>query len=496
MYKSSTFNLSQINGNSILNASYLLSLLFILFCSPIQDLNGQCNGNTVLSISNGTTDTWLNNTGGDVTVRITAVGAGGGYGDVLVNNNPGGTGATMVGEFTVLDGQTIRAIAGSPGTASNGAAGGGGGSASGVVNCGTGPDCATGTILIVASGGGGGGLGVLSTDDGLGGLASTTDCSSGGGGGTGNSGAGGGGKDAPGAPGVAGAILATGGGQIALTGLASGGTGAGDGLGVLAGNGGNGMGGGGGGGLAEGGGGAGHTGGNAGGLVVGESGGTGGNSCNSGMSISNIPGTDGGGDNFGSVIVECLGLVLPIELVNFSAATLDDHIRLKWATASELNNMGFEIQHSTEINTWETIGFVDGQGTTNIAQEYLFVDDKPMPGTNYYRLQQIDFDGKSAYSPIAIGTIDSQTAQAIFYPNPSKIGLINLKLLGVEYGNVKVEFYDWTGRKVLGNILNVQDTNASFFTLNTDALSAGVYAAKIIAGKQKIVKRIMIVDHK
>lgn len=91
---------------------------------------------------------------------------------------------------------------------------------------------------------------------------------------------------------------------------------------------------------------------------------------------------------------------LPVELSDFSAKKEANTIALAWGTASEKNNAGFEIEHSTDSKTWKTIGFVEGNGTTLEAQEYSFTDASPFSGVNYYRLKQIDYDGAFEYSGI------------------------------------------------------------------------------------------------
>jgi hypothetical protein len=91
---------------------------------------------------------------------------------------------------------------------------------------------------------------------------------------------------------------------------------------------------------------------------------------------------------------------VPVELIDFSAKQSDESITLDWRTASEENNAGFEIQRKTEASDWISIGYVDGKGTTSQVQSYQYIDRKPIPGQNYYRLKQMDFDGQFEFSPI------------------------------------------------------------------------------------------------
>ncbi|MEM6771583.1 MAG: T9SS type A sorting domain-containing protein, partial [Bacteroidota bacterium] len=107
--------------------------------------------------------------------------------------------------------------------------------------------------------------------------------------------------------------------------------------------------------------------------------------------------------------------------VTFSSFTgvLDkDEIRLEWITATEISNAGFEIQRSRCGNKWESIGFVEGQGNSITSVPYFFTDQSPFPGSNYYRLKQLNFDETFAFSETV--SVDVIEVGAItVYPNPT-----------------------------------------------------------------------------
>jgi hypothetical protein len=63
-------------------------------------------------------------------------------------------------------------------------------------------------------------------------------------------------------------------------------------------------------------------------------------------------------------------------------------------TASESNNKGFEIQRGANSTDLGTIGFVKGAGNSSILQKYKYQDKNLKEGIYYYRLKQIDLDGK------------------------------------------------------------------------------------------------------
>lgn len=112
---------------------------------------------------------------------------------------------------------------------------------------------------------------------------------------------------------------------------------------------------------------------------------------------------------------------LPVTWVSFEAREGKEGIALHWETGAEENNAGFDVQRSRDGIAWETLGFVEGKGTGAV---YEFRDAWPFAGLNYYRLQQLDFDGKTDVSRMAVAYYDGgKKAEIGIFPNPAKEGL-------------------------------------------------------------------------
>ncbi len=96
----------------------------------------------------------------------------------------------------------------------------------------------------------------------------------------------------------------------------------------------------------------------------------------------------------------CYEAYVPVELTSFTATSKLGNVILNWATATELNNLGFAIERKLDSSVWERISFVEGYGTTTEPNEYSYVDDiSSITATSLaYRLKQIDFDGSYEYS--------------------------------------------------------------------------------------------------
>jgi hypothetical protein len=125
-------------------------------------------------------------------------------------------------------------------------------------------------------------------------------------------------------------------------------------------------------------------------------GGANGNNC-----ISNTPGSSG------TWHFQC-DAITPVELSNFSASARNEMVMLDWKTESEWNNEYFSIQRSPDGVFFEEIGTVEGAGDSPYnAIHYQFIDESPLLGSNYYRLEQFDFDGISSFSSIRVQNVES-----------------------------------------------------------------------------------------
>ncbi len=91
---------------------------------------------------------------------------------------------------------------------------------------------------------------------------------------------------------------------------------------------------------------------------------------------------------------------LPVELISFSGQKKDASVLLSWETSSELNNNYFSVERSDDDGEFSSIGIVDGNGTCSQPHFYSFTDDDPNTGENYYRLRQVDFNGREHISNI------------------------------------------------------------------------------------------------
>ena len=109
----------------------------------------------------------------------------------------------------------------------------------------------------------------------------------------------------------------------------------------------------------------------------------------------------------------------PVSWHAFDGQASERGVELNWATATEINNAGFWLEKSFNGQQWEAIEFINGQGQSQVMSNYSAIDTKPFTGINYYRLKQLDFDGKYEYSRTIEVSFGSDLSAFRIYPNPS-----------------------------------------------------------------------------
>jgi hypothetical protein len=149
--------------------------------------------------------------------------------------------------------------------------------------------------------------------------------------------------------------------------------------------------------------------------------------------------------------------ILPIDLTSFFAVNEDRRVLLKWTTASELNNQNFELQrYDAEQKEFITIGTLPGSGTSTTAQTYVWADMQPLTGNSYYRLKQVDFNGKSTFSQIrTINRVGLNTDNFLVYPNPIKES-VHINFTAPQDAQGYIKLIDMAGKQVFINAVSWQ----------------------------------------
>ncbi|MCE7069020.1 T9SS type A sorting domain-containing protein [Dyadobacter sp. CY327] len=169
---------------------------------------------------------------------------------------------------------------------------------------------------------------------------------------------------------------------------------------------------------------------------------------------------------------------LPVSLVTFEGKAENSQSNLTWSTSSETDNKGFEIERSMDGRAFTKIGYVEGRGTSAEMQSYRFVDYAPLNDKNYYRLKQLDRDGKFEYSSIIFIQHSVQETSKL-YPNPAT----NTLLVNTLDFRGEISILD-----IMGQIVNKVSATADETSLNVSHLLPGLYLCRFGNTTQQFVK--------
>ena len=189
---------------------------------------------------------------------------------------------------------------------------------------------------------------------------------------------------------------------------------------------------------------------------------------------------------------------LPIIITEFEAKLISkNNVQLNWITSSEINNNYFEVERSVDGSQFTAIGKVDGNGTTNSISSYQFTDHSLSSvnreqSTIYYRLKQVDFDGRFDFSKTVSVNINSLQQPISIYPNPSDGNFIIENDLA-QNSNITLSIINLLGEKVWSNFYQLQAGKNSI-EVKATTLSPGIYFLRIEDESRQIneVRKVLL----
>ena len=185
---------------------------------------------------------------------------------------------------------------------------------------------------------------------------------------------------------------------------------------------------------------------------------------------------------------------VPVELTSFNASVTKRGVELKWSTATETNNKGFDIQKSTDNKTFSSIGFVNGKGTTTIIQQYNYLDASAISGKYYYRLRQVDYDGAFEYSEIieAQGITPAGFTLSQNYPNPFNPSTVISYFLPTKE-NIRIVIFNNLGETIKTLVNEIQPGGDYKVTVNLSNFASGIYLLRMIAGDFNATRKMILI---
>jgi len=212
-----------------------------------------------------------------------------------------------------------------------------------------------------------------------------------------------------------------------------------------------------------------------------------------GCSSGNNSGTSFFHPNFWAAVDS--GAVIPVELTSFTASVNNGNVNLEWVTATEINNLGFEVQRNANEGGFATVGFVSGSGTTIETKAYSFTDIDVSVGSYIYRLKQVDYDGTYDYSPEVNVEVDvpapDEFALEQNYPNPFNPST-KIKFALPVKTQLQLNVYNMLGEKVTEVFSGTLEGGFHEFVFDATNLSSGVYVYRIESDKFTDSKKMSI----
>ncbi len=182
-----------------------------------------------------------------------------------------------------------------------------------------------------------------------------------------------------------------------------------------------------------------------------------------------------------------LSAILPVRLAGFTAVRKNDQAELTWKTTQENNSKEFIVERSADGVHFIALGKVKAGGNTTITTRYTFTDVQPLQGNNYYRLNQVDLDGRAELSAIAKVIMDKNFSLS-FGPNP----VTNTLTINIQNNpaSLSIQLTDLNGRLLRQRNLPASVSQTVDFKVNN--LSKGMYLLKISGADGTRTEKIMI----
>ncbi len=196
-------------------------------------------------------------------------------------------------------------------------------------------------------------------------------------------------------------------------------------------------------------------------------------------------------DNFSYTTPAACVQALPVSLSSFTASVKNNTNILNWSTATETNNKGFEVMKSFDGNNFETVGTVVGKGNNSSVSNYEWVDNKPF-ATSYYKLKQIDNDGKFQYSNVVSVKQNSiNQLNLVLKQNPVQTSLAFVYDLP-QAGNVSISVKDVFGRTIYSNATNNVAAGLHNFSTSTLGYAKGSYFIQLSSNGSTLTKQFIV----
>lgn len=176
---------------------------------------------------------------------------------------------------------------------------------------------------------------------------------------------------------------------------------------------------------------------------------------------------------------------LPITFSSFTAQKQDKIVKLNWSTEQEFNSSHFIIERSADGRTWKPIASMAAAGISSNHVEYTAYDNLPLNGMSYYRIKEVDKDGRLQVSVVRPVNFDKGYSITVA-PNPAK-DFITVTKDRINNASSTIQLFNASG-----NIIFTEKTNLSKININTAAFARGLYFIKISNAGEIAIQKLLL----
>jgi hypothetical protein len=198
----------------------------------------------------------------------------------------------------------------------------------------------------------------------------------------------------------------------------------------------------------------------------------------------------------GSALVNLVGptgcFPIPVKLISFAGKSVPGGVELNWTTAQEINSSHFVVEYSTDYSNWLAIGNVQAAGYSSNRRDYTFFHAAATAENNFYRLRQVDLDGRTDYSNILLIKKSSSNKNSLqVTPNPATAGNIQLQISSTENYQADMMIIDFTGKIVFKTNFSVI-RGANTYRIPATRLAKGGYMVLVKGDNFMLNEKLVI----
>jgi hypothetical protein len=186
-----------------------------------------------------------------------------------------------------------------------------------------------------------------------------------------------------------------------------------------------------------------------------------------------------------------VGTPLPVKFGDIKGYTKGKGVQLEWNVYSEINVVQYEIERASDGVSFNTVGHVTASGQDG-ELFYSWYDATPSAGNNYYRIRNVDIDGKSSYSSIVRVSLSNQQAGFSIYPNPATGNHISMQATDLQKGDYKIEIFNTAGQQVYRKQFNHAGGTINQSIELPTALQTGIYTIQLTSPGFKLAKQFLV----